>query len=190
MRLLGLSQRDLAKGLRCTRAAVGHYLSGRRRPSLDQIEAIADLLKVDLLWLMRGESAAGIAEPSGASQSYQIQIPVAGTTDAGLTRAPSGRLRLGVGSQGCYGLLVQGSAYSPRMYANEIAVFDPEADAGPGDEVFIQFRDRTCGLFSLVNRGKSQMTLENFTGDRHRRRVNASDVRTIHKLIAVFRAND
>ncbi|WP_445083930.1 helix-turn-helix domain-containing protein [Candidatus Vondammii sp. HM_W22] len=36
MKLAGVSQGTIAEALGCTRGAVGHYLSGRRNPTLSQ----------------------------------------------------------------------------------------------------------------------------------------------------------
>lgn len=43
-----LSQDELAKGLSITRAAVGLYEQGRRRPDFETLEAIADYFNVDI----------------------------------------------------------------------------------------------------------------------------------------------
>ena len=36
-----------------TRGAVGHYLSGRREPSADQLRSLAEFLGVNISWLLR-----------------------------------------------------------------------------------------------------------------------------------------
>ena len=38
---LGLTQHDLAAALGVTRAAVGHYMSGRREPDIEGLKALA-----------------------------------------------------------------------------------------------------------------------------------------------------
>lgn len=190
MRARGVSQQDLARLLDCTRGAVGHYLSGRRHPSLEQMEIIARVLGVDLLWLLRGDPPPGVAEPSGADSDTGLRIPIMGSTGSGFARSPSKRLGMRLGSRACYGLKISGSDYSPRLYAGEIAVFDPVTDAGPGDEVLVRFRDGKMGLYALVNRGRARVTLESLTGDRIRRQVELKDLKAVHKLIAVFRPDD
>ncbi|MFT7338140.1 MAG: phage repressor protein C with HTH and peptisase S24 domain [Marinobacter maritimus] len=56
MRDRKVTQEDLKKPLGVgTRGAVGHYLSGRREPSLDQLESLASYFKTDLGWMISGE---------------------------------------------------------------------------------------------------------------------------------------
>lgn len=55
MLVLGIKQQDLTKtfGVK-TRGSVGHYLRGRRTPSLDQIVALANCLRMSLDELLTG----------------------------------------------------------------------------------------------------------------------------------------
>lgn len=62
MRELSIKQADLIRPLGvATRGAVGHYLSGRRDPSPEQLAALAAVLRLSLSDLM--DSRAQIAEP-------------------------------------------------------------------------------------------------------------------------------
>lgn len=55
MRELGLTQEDLKKPLGVkTRGAVGHYLTGRRDPSPQQLQELAAKLKINVDELLRG----------------------------------------------------------------------------------------------------------------------------------------
>lgn len=55
MKKKGVTQEALTQVL-CvsTRGAVGHYLSGRREPSISQLRSLADFFKVDFSWLVSG----------------------------------------------------------------------------------------------------------------------------------------
>jgi transcriptional regulator with XRE-family HTH domain len=183
MQASGISQSELATALGCTRGAVGHYLAGRRNPSLEQMESIARALSVDLLWLLRGSTATGIAEDTSGT----VFVPLMGDTDTGAGKRPSGQLGAKVGISSCYGLNVVGGKYSPRLYAGEVAVFDAAAEPGPGDEVLVQLRNGNVGLYALVNRSRGHVTLESLAGERVRTRIAEKDIRALHKLIAVFR---
>lgn len=60
MKILGLKQKDLIRPLKVdTRGAVGHYLTGRRKPDLDQVMALADVLECQVGWLLAGENPQG-----------------------------------------------------------------------------------------------------------------------------------
>jgi transcriptional regulator with XRE-family HTH domain len=169
-----ISQQDLATALGLTRAAVGHYLAGRRRPSLDQMTAIAAALDVDLVWLLQGPDHA-VAE----SRLVPARVPVLGGTRSGLTEDLSAR-------RGWYALKVEGSEYSPRIHAGEVAVLDPDRAPEAGDEVLVVLRDGGLGLHVLVRQGPAQVTLETIAGDRVRRAVPRKDIRFMHRLVAVF----
>jgi transcriptional regulator with XRE-family HTH domain len=48
-----ITQKDLIKVMgKTTRGAVGHYFTGRSRPTLDQLEDLAKYLGVSLSWLV------------------------------------------------------------------------------------------------------------------------------------------
>src|SRR5262249_19242502 len=51
---LSMTQDTLAKELEVTRGAIAHYLSGRRVPPLKQFQKLAQILKVDPVWLQYG----------------------------------------------------------------------------------------------------------------------------------------
>lgn len=70
MRERKVTQEDLKEPLGVgTRGAVGHYLSGRREPSLEQLEALAAYLKTDLGWMISGE---GSKSPYQAYAEYLV----------------------------------------------------------------------------------------------------------------------
>ena len=56
MKELNLTQEELANKMGITRAAVTHYLAGRRVPPLKQFERLANILKTDVPWLYLGSS--------------------------------------------------------------------------------------------------------------------------------------
>jgi hypothetical protein len=154
------------------------------------MESIAKVLSVDLLWLLRGDPPGAIADTPDTGSYSGLHIPIMGSTGSGFARGPSRQPEMRLGSRGCYGLQISGSEYSPRLYAGEVAVFDPVTAASPGDEVLVRFRDGKMGLFALVSRGRSRITLESLAGDRIRRQVDPKQIKILHKLIAVFRPDD
>lgn len=54
MKAQGLSQNQLAELLDMTQGGVQHWLAGTRQPSLEDINRIADILKVPGAWLTHG----------------------------------------------------------------------------------------------------------------------------------------
>ena len=56
-----LTQTDIAPSMgKNTRGAIGHYFTGRSKPTLDQLEGLAKFLGVSLSWLVsdHGENTA------------------------------------------------------------------------------------------------------------------------------------
>lgn len=54
MRELDLNQRELAKRIGVSTAAMSHYLNGRREPTLSQLQLIADELALDPAYMIFG----------------------------------------------------------------------------------------------------------------------------------------
>ena len=69
-----LSQRDVAKVLGVTRAAVSQYEMGARKPSYEMMEILADYFNVDMDYLMgRTDKTTTIAVPTnGQEQEYYL----------------------------------------------------------------------------------------------------------------------
>ena len=56
MKVLNLTQEELAVKMFITRSAITHYLAGRRVPPLRQIMRLASILKVNAAWLQFGST--------------------------------------------------------------------------------------------------------------------------------------
>jgi len=50
-----ITQQDIADALGVTRGAVGHWLCGRREPTLSQFVELSEALDVSAGWLLAGE---------------------------------------------------------------------------------------------------------------------------------------
>lgn len=185
MRAQELSQEDLADTLACTRGAVGHYLSGRRKPSLKQFELIAQALNTDLFWLLYGADGSDIREESASYQAPALQVPVTGRISQGLKRKPMAFISIPV--QGSYALLVDNDDYHPRILAGEAVLVSAEQDPQPGDEVAVQYRNNMIMLHSFVNVRNGQYVLDSVVGEKLIRNIKAGEIKFIHKILAVFR---
>ena len=62
LKVLGMTQEALARKIGVTRSAITHYLAGRRVPSLNQFEKLAEVLKANPSWLQFGSSLETPAE--------------------------------------------------------------------------------------------------------------------------------
>lgn len=68
---LGMTQDTLAKQLEVTRGAIAHYLSGRRVPPMKQFQKLAEILKVNPVWLQYGVDISKDTEKAG---TYMTEI--------------------------------------------------------------------------------------------------------------------
>lgn len=189
MRTLGISQEDLAERLTCTRGAVGHYLAGRRQPSLKQFEVIARALNTDLIWLLYGSDTGNlIREESSPYQARSFRVPVTGKLDTGLKRKPIAFLAVPSAAGNCYALLVDSDEHSPRIFSGETILVDPEQEPEPGDEILIQYRNGRLKLHSFINCRKGQVTVDSIVGEKSIQKFSSKDIKFMHKIIAVFRS--
>ena len=187
MRAGRISQDHLALSLRCTRGAISHYLSGRRIPNLQQLEAMAACLEVPPWWLLYGVDEGAIHEAAGP---YRPVIPVSGTTESGPTAAPAGHLAVPGYSPACYALRVTGTAHAPRMYEGEAVLLDPGMAVQPGDDVIIKFKDRHgVALFTFINSRGPYLTVAELLDSTQRRVFDQDQLAFMHSIVAVVRMN-
>ena len=191
MRAQGISQEDLADRLTCTRGAVGHYLSGRRNPSLKQFELIARTLNTDLVWLLYGDNPSYfIKDKSADYQLLDFRAPITGKLSSGLKRRPVAFLSVPTPDRNCYALLIDTDDYSPRIFAGEAILVSPGEEPLPGDEMIIQYRNGQLKLHTFINRKKGQLTIDSIVGKKNIQNIKSKDIKFMHKIIAVFRANN
>ncbi len=160
MQVLGLSQERMAKVLACTRGAVGHYLSGRRSPTLDQLELIATELQVDPCWLIFGGGKVQEAgSPYHVSGNSPCSLPVRGTTgdDAAKEKA-MGEVIVDPGD--LYALLIKGDRWAPRYGDGEVILISPSVKPSPGYEMWIQYQDGSKDLIKLVRKERKRIIFE------------------------------
>lgn len=160
MRVLKITQNDLISIMGVTtRGAVGHYLSGRRTPSIDQFKALAERLGMKLDELMSGEyllrdesaqySIAGKATQLTSGSKPVCSVPLVGSipdinfrnlsindnTPLILTTVPVG-LRT-------FALKVTGDLMEPEFIDGDLIVVEPELTAQNGDYVIAQHEQST-----------------------------------------------
>lgn len=191
MHELGVSQRMLAEVLGCTRGAVGHYLAGRRNPSLEQLDTIAGLLGMDPKWMVFGETpeAQGVGEsvpPYAAWPGGSRRVPIYGTTASGAGEKPFGHLDLSSCTD-AYALQVVGAAWAPRIQEGELLLLCPEREPVPGDEVWVSYLDGTVELQRLVRFRRDEVILEGLTTHRQRQIRRRQEIASMHPLLAIFR---
>ena len=190
MRACGISHQTLADRLGCTRGAVGHYLSGRRRPSLKQLSGIAQALQVAPAWLLHGNGSDGVQEQAADYGKRDHLVPVVAGGRPGRRLRPTSLLRIPTPARHCYAMPITNDTYSPRMFAGETILIDPGKEPSAGDEVVIQRRSGPPSIHTFVNKDQGRVVVESVSGNRNRKSIKEKDIKFIHKIIAVFRAGE
>ncbi len=191
MKVAGVSQEVLAGVLGCTRGAVGHYLAGRRNPTLAQLEKIAGVLQLNPRWMVFGGEEHGVRETSWIYQSGGTEnshVPISGTTGTGPGERRLGTLNLAACLNSAYALVVEGTAWAPRIHEGEIILLCPERNPVPGDELWVSFRDGQIGLRSLVRLQDDRVILDSLTDRRERWTRRLGEIEFMHCVVAVFRS--
>ena len=148
-----LSQEKLANSIGTTRGAIGHYLSGRRIPSLSQIEAIANSLNVHPAWLLFGQQPSEIREQSveyAREHHLDNKIQILGTITSGPEKTSHAYFSFPSPSDNTYALKVDVDNCAPRMLYGETLILEPDLDPSPGDEVIINQAD-FVRVYSLID---------------------------------------
>jgi len=193
MREKKISQEAIAKSLGNTRGAVGHYLSGRRQPSLQQLETIAEKLEVHPAWLLYGKQVMEIREDAAIYSPYQhsiSKIPITGTSITGPSDVVETYINLPLPTVKCYGLSIASNEYSPRIFENEAVLVDPDIKPSPGDDVIIKnLKNNEVKLYSLIGINNTYATFDSLTRNQKQQIIPAAEILYMHCIIAVIRAN-
>ena len=190
MKASGTSQGSLARALDCTRGAVGHYLAGRRQPTLTQMERIAKVMEVHPAWLLYGvgQEHTGEEKPAyraGSTREFSLRVMDGGSSS--LASRPAGLLDLRALSERCYGFRVEPGSSTARIYEGEILVVDPQSVPQPGDEVLVGFSGSGTILYELVSIQGECITLGSLNNRRQRRECSPRELAFMHRVIAVMR---
>ena len=186
MQSRGISQEELAASVSCTRGAIGHYLNGRRSPSLAQLNRIAAALRTDPAWLLFGNKAGGVREGGSDYHSSGIAVPLAAVVRDGRRRRGGNPVSLPAAGD-CYAVSIAGDDYEPRIHAGEAVLVDPRRRPAAGDEILVSFKDRSIRLHSLVRLNQDGVTVDSIVGEKQVRTLPQRNYRAIHKIVAIFR---
>jgi|GEM_PF-3450209 len=189
MQETGVSQETLALALGCTRGAIGHYLAGRRNPTLIQLEAIAAELQVNPCWLLFGSEQVQEARSNyQVSDNNSCSLPVRGTTGKNSGGALPDRVELVIcPDQQAYALVVEGGQWAPRYYEGEIILVCPTKELLPGDELWVCYHDGSKDLQALVRVERKRVILDSLTEQRKRQIRPLGDIASMHCVVGVLR---
>ena len=190
MKTSGTSQGSLARALDCTRGAVGHYLAGRRQPTLTQMERIARVMEVHPAWLLYGIAQEDTKEGKPAYRArptpeFTLRVMDGGSSN--IAAQPAWLLDLRALSERCYGFKVEPDSSTAQAYEGEILVIDPQSVPQPGDEVLVGLPDSGNILYELVSIQGDRITLGSLNNRRWRQECSPQEITFMHRVIAVVR---
>lgn len=153
----GLSQKEAAKALNISQAALSLYELGQREPSLDTVSAIAKLYGVSTDYLLNtgysstrtvkiriyGDVAAG--QPIGAADTSTYDDP------RDWCEIPADM----AGKADYFALRIKGDSMAPRMQEGDVVICRKQATADSGDicVVLVDNETATCKKIKKTDEG-------------------------------------
>ncbi|OZG74204.1 hypothetical protein BTA51_04080 [Hahella sp. CCB-MM4] len=190
MQATGITQNDLARALGCTRGAVGHYLAGRRKPSLDQLEIMAKTLSVSPAWLQYDIGPMDVQESPGSYTVEPMVFPLSGDVITGpLDKPVDDEDGVSIPAD-CYALVVKGAELSPRMYEGDVLLISPKVVPTPGSHVYVRYRSGEAMVLTLVSQGEKEVVLEPLLTKQSRMVRQREDIESMHSVVAVVYRNN
>lgn len=189
MRQTGISQITLAKALGCTRGAVGHYLSGRRQPTLKQLKCIAETLQIDPAWMVFGNREDAVHETAqsyGSTIGQRVEIPVLGTTQTGVGKEVIGHVMFESSPSHTFAISVTGTSWAPRFHEGETIILSSDQQPQPGDEVLVHYRNGGVKIQQLVRFQGEHVILDTLTEQRCRQNCALTEIDSMYTLFAVI----
>ncbi len=180
----GVSHESIAEDLGCTRGAVSHYLNGRRKPSLLQIEKIAQSLNVEPCWLMFGKGCNSIGE------TLKPRFSVATIPEKLLNNQQSNHhpfLKMDDLNRKIYGLSVHGEQWKPRFQHKEVIIIHPEAALESGAEVWVNFHNGNSDILTLLETGAEHMVFDSLDPSGQMQRIPLGQIMSVEVIIAVVK---
>jgi len=154
MREIRLDQNDVARALGVSRAAVGHYLHGRRRITSEQLENLSRALDVKVSWLYEGEQENVEEGPPVGRPAPELDWVAAGRPESvqasGLSDAIAYHPSPFPGRPNLFALRVKGASMEPRFKEGDLIYVDPYEEPMHGKFVVVVLDDRDEATFKQL----------------------------------------
>ena len=173
MKEIRVTQEALAEKLGVTQGAIGHWLNGRREPSLDIIISIFNALGMPGVKFNNSGEVINDSDVELAPAPIGLrQIPIISYVQAGCwtescdCRAMDGSIEtittdLDLGSM-AFALEVRGDSMAPEILEGDVVVIDPDVDPLPGDYVVAKNGSHEATLKQYRPRGTNDQGQEYF----------------------------
>ncbi|MDH2923962.1 phage repressor protein C with HTH and peptisase S24 domain [Nicoletella semolina] len=155
-----LKQDDLAEALDKTQGAIGHWLTGKRKPNFDDVAKMLGVVGVERVMLNSDGLILLEDEVELAGKPKEGLIRVLGEAVMGadgefeISEELMGFVRIYSSDKEAYCLRVKGNSMEPRILSGEFVVIEPNTEIYPGDEVFVR-----------TNNGKNMIKVMDYCRD-------------------------
>jgi len=182
-----------------TRGAVGHYLSGRRQPSGEQLKSLADKLGLSIDDLLAGGiiKSQQIGESNGHYTSELgifSRIPVVGTAQLGdnghwyeldyPVGYGDGAISYPTKDKNAYAIRCVGDSMRPRIKNGEFVIVEPNAEPQPGDEVLVKAKDGRVMVKTLLYKREGRIYLQSINESHPSISIQEQDIEKMHYIAA------
>lgn len=195
---LNISQERLGEMVGKTQGAIGHWLNGRREPSVEDIAAIMKALHMDAMTLT-SDGQAFIPSP-GDEMEYAGKIrhglvPVRGEAILGtdgmvdMVEDHSGWLKIYSDDPDAYGLKVKGDSMWPRIKSGEYVLIEPNSPVAAGDEVFVRTHEGHNMIKMIGFKRDGVYQFVSINQDHRPFTIEASDVDHVRFVAGILKAS-
>lgn len=189
MQSSGISQEALAMSLGCTRGAVGHYLAGRRNPTLKQLEIIAESLQLNPTWMLFGEHPYhNSAETNGESHSERTKHQPILANKSNATTINNNSFTLTACTNDDYILATPGKLFSSQIDADGILLLQKSDDFSPDDKLLILYKNGDKAIKTLVRLHEDEMTLKCTVNQGAQQTRSLAEVDIMYRVLTTFEA--
>lgn len=138
----------IARALGLSSKGVSKWFNAESLPRQEKMNALARLLKVDVVWLQHGHIQSTKENPvEYAGKIRSGIVPVRGDASLGvdgaidMTERNEGWLRAYSRDPNAYAIHTSGDSMWPRIKSGDYVLIEPAATVLPGDEVFVRTKD-------------------------------------------------
>lgn len=180
-----VTQNELAATLKCTRGAVGHYLSGRRRISIDQMSVIATRLGVEPAWLEYGVEVVGVSEETSVYDVSPRNVPVVGALHEHSYSLVEDVEKMGFPAD-AFAVKVDDDSLAPRFLPGDCLIVSKGLKVEVGNEVLIIMPDGKARVQRVVKITARQLVAESLMSHQTTFKYKKSDWQALHKIVGVM----
>jgi len=189
---------DIASKLKVSSKAVSKWFNAEALPRQEKMNALADYLKVDVVWLQHGKTMDSSSARDDVEYVGKVRpglVPVVGDAVLGvdgmidMVEYRGGWLKIYSDDPNAYGLRVRGDSMWPRIQSGEFVLIEPASTIHPGDEVFVRTSEghNMIKVLNYTREGEYQFTSIN--QDHRPITISRGEVQKIEYVAGILKAS-